>query len=166
MVFNATFNNILVLSCWSVLLVEETGVPGENHRPVASHWQTVSHNVLSSTPRLSGIRTHSVSFSWMSLYQGDKTSLFNCFNNIVPISMEYILFGCNDIGEEFNTLLFKSVLKRAMSTLLPDFLNFSPKLEQMWVKIHLKQQKTRNISEIKGFASNLCLGYSHSSQWR
>ena len=34
---NATFNNISVLSCRSVLLVEETGVPGENHRPVASH---------------------------------------------------------------------------------------------------------------------------------
>jgi hypothetical protein len=25
--------------------VEETGVPGENHWPVASHWQTLSHNV-------------------------------------------------------------------------------------------------------------------------
>jgi hypothetical protein len=23
--------------------VEETGVPGENHRHVASHWQTLSH---------------------------------------------------------------------------------------------------------------------------
>jgi hypothetical protein len=45
--------------------------------------------------------------------------------------MEYILFGCNEFGEEFNTLLFKSVLKRAMSTILSDFLNFSPKLEQM-----------------------------------
>jgi hypothetical protein len=32
-------------------LVEETGVPGENHRSVASHWQTLSHNVVSSTPR-------------------------------------------------------------------------------------------------------------------
>jgi len=50
MVFNATFNNISVISWWLVLLVEETGVPGENHRPVASHWQTFSHNVLSSTP--------------------------------------------------------------------------------------------------------------------
>jgi hypothetical protein len=30
MVFNATFNNISVLLWWSVLLVEETGVPGEN----------------------------------------------------------------------------------------------------------------------------------------
>jgi hypothetical protein len=25
------------------------GGPGENHRPVASHWQTLSHNVVSST---------------------------------------------------------------------------------------------------------------------
>jgi len=48
---NATFNNISVISWRSdFLLVEETGVPGENHRPVASHWQTLSHNV-SSTPR-------------------------------------------------------------------------------------------------------------------
>ena len=37
MVFNATFNNISVISWRSVLLVEETGVPGENHRPVVSH---------------------------------------------------------------------------------------------------------------------------------
>jgi hypothetical protein len=47
MVFIATFNNISVISWWSVLLVEETGVPGENHRPAASHWQTISHNVIS-----------------------------------------------------------------------------------------------------------------------
>ena len=37
MVFNTTFNNISVISWRSVLLVEETGVPGENHRPVESH---------------------------------------------------------------------------------------------------------------------------------
>jgi len=36
-VLNATFNNISVISWRSVLLVEETGGPGENHRPVASH---------------------------------------------------------------------------------------------------------------------------------
>jgi len=41
MVFNVTFNNISFISWRSVLLVEETGVPGENHRPVASHWQTI-----------------------------------------------------------------------------------------------------------------------------
>jgi hypothetical protein len=37
MVFNATFNNISVISWRSVLLVEETGVPEENRLPVASH---------------------------------------------------------------------------------------------------------------------------------
>ena len=36
-VFNATVNNISVISWQLVLLVEETGVPGEKHRPVASH---------------------------------------------------------------------------------------------------------------------------------
>jgi hypothetical protein len=44
MVFNTTFDNI------SVLLVEETGVPEENHWSVAIHWQTLSHNVVLSTP--------------------------------------------------------------------------------------------------------------------
>jgi len=30
---------------------EETGEPGENNRPVTSDWQTLSHNVVLSTPR-------------------------------------------------------------------------------------------------------------------
>jgi len=37
MVFNATFNNISVISWRSVLLMEETEVPGESHRPIESH---------------------------------------------------------------------------------------------------------------------------------
>ena len=37
MVFNATFNNISVISGWSVLLVEETGGHGEGHRLAANH---------------------------------------------------------------------------------------------------------------------------------
>ena len=36
-VFNATFNNISAISWRSVLLMAETGVPGENHRPTATH---------------------------------------------------------------------------------------------------------------------------------
>ena len=41
-VLSATFNNISVILWRSVLLVEETG---ENHRPIASHWQTLAQNV-------------------------------------------------------------------------------------------------------------------------
>ena len=38
-VFNVTFNNISVISWRSVLLVEETGVLGENQQPVASQYK-------------------------------------------------------------------------------------------------------------------------------
>ena len=38
MVYNATFNNISDIPWRSILLEEETGVTGENHRPAASHW--------------------------------------------------------------------------------------------------------------------------------
>jgi hypothetical protein len=51
MVFNTTFKNISVISWTSVLLVEETR---ENHQPITSHWKTLSHNVVSNIPRLSG----------------------------------------------------------------------------------------------------------------
>jgi hypothetical protein len=64
MFFNATFNNISVISRRSVLLVEKTRVPRENHQPVTSHWQTLSHNVALSTPLLSGARTHNISYGF------------------------------------------------------------------------------------------------------
>jgi hypothetical protein len=35
--FNATFSNISAISLRPVLVVEEVGVPGENHRPWASN---------------------------------------------------------------------------------------------------------------------------------
>jgi hypothetical protein len=57
-VFNGCFNNISFISLLSVLLVEVTGVPRENHQPVTSYWQTLSHIVVSSKPCLDGVRTH------------------------------------------------------------------------------------------------------------
>jgi hypothetical protein len=56
-------NNISAISWWSFLLVQETRVLGENHRPVwqASNWQILGHNVVSSTPRLNEMQSHSVS---------------------------------------------------------------------------------------------------------
>ena len=48
MVVNVTLNNISV-----TFIGEGNGkgrVPGENHRPLTSHWQTLSHNGVSSTP--------------------------------------------------------------------------------------------------------------------
>ena len=47
--FNAIFNNISVISWRSVSLVEATRVPGENHRPAASNWQTLSYSWIEYT---------------------------------------------------------------------------------------------------------------------
>jgi signal transduction histidine kinase len=58
MVFNTTFNNISAISWQSILLVEETR---ENHWPVASHWQTLLDNVVSSTPHHEQVQTHNFS---------------------------------------------------------------------------------------------------------
>ena len=61
MVLNATFNNISVtsISRRSVLLVKEPRELGENHQPVASHWQILSYNVVHLA--LIEIRTHNIS---------------------------------------------------------------------------------------------------------
>jgi hypothetical protein len=37
-VFNSTFSNISAISWRPVLVVEEAGVPKENHQPWASNW--------------------------------------------------------------------------------------------------------------------------------
>ena len=48
--FNATFSNISAISWRPVLVVEEAGVPGKNHRPWASNWSTLSLAVASRVP--------------------------------------------------------------------------------------------------------------------
>ena len=57
MVFNATFDNILVITWRSVLLVEE-------NTDLSQVCQIKSHNVVSSTPHLSGIRTDNLSLGY------------------------------------------------------------------------------------------------------
>jgi hypothetical protein len=40
--------------CWDLKFLSEvtgSGVPGENHRSILNHWQILSHNIVSSTPR-------------------------------------------------------------------------------------------------------------------
>ena len=54
LVLNATFNNISVLSWQSVLLVEETGIPGENYRPVQVTNKFITY-VVSSIHHMKGI---------------------------------------------------------------------------------------------------------------
>jgi len=95
MVFNATFNNISVISWWSVLLVEETGVPRENHWHVASHRQTLSHNVVLSTPCHERVQTHNFSGDghWLHrLYVDGRSKYMLPWNISWGIYVLYIYF--------------------------------------------------------------------------
>jgi len=49
-VFNATFRNISAISWRSALVVEEAGVPGENHRP----WEATGKLYHFANPRRIG----------------------------------------------------------------------------------------------------------------
>jgi hypothetical protein len=85
MVFNATFHNISVISWRSVLLVEETGIPKENHRPVTSHWQTLSLNVVSSTPLLNKMAQHKIIFYFCFVF------FFFNYKSIMLKTLEFLL---------------------------------------------------------------------------
>jgi len=86
MVLNATFNNISVILWRSVLLVEETGVSGENHRSIASFWQTLSHNVVHLA--LSRIRIHNMSWTFFSQNLKKNTNFSSpSKNNLIFVSI-------------------------------------------------------------------------------
>jgi hypothetical protein len=56
MVFNATFNNISVISWRSVLLVEETGVPGENRPDASLSFLSLQKKYLPINTKITNVR--------------------------------------------------------------------------------------------------------------
>jgi hypothetical protein len=99
MVFNATFNNISVISWRSVLLVEETGVPEENHRPVASHWQNKKDH------------------SYLNTRCQDKLCFQTTKNCLIFFSF-YFQFILMYIFRKLSLILYQTVVKNKLSVRL------------------------------------------------
>jgi hypothetical protein len=113
MVFDATFNNISAIS-WQSVLLEETGGPGENHWPVASHRQTWSHNVVHLA--LIDIWTHNISGDMHRLHlpydynhDGPRTCLYfmsvcACIQYLNNMSTKVVSLYC--VPHEINSVLY------------------------------------------------------------
>ena len=104
MMFNATFSNNSVILWQSVLFVEETEVPGENHRFVASHQQTLSHNVVSSTT------SHERDLSCKSNYHTIMTTTTPVLRYFVDIRLVRRDIGVNE-HEKVSNLTLRHKLK-------------------------------------------------------
>ena len=76
--FNANFSNISAISWRPVLVVEEAGVPGENHRPRANNWYTLSLAAASRVHTFgtlqSQARTHAVLVIYLYELLGNPTT--------------------------------------------------------------------------------------------
>ena len=155
MMFYPAFNNISVISWWSVLLVEENGVSGENHRPVASHWQISSHNVVLSTPRLSRVRTKLVLIGTYCLGSCKSnyhmiTTMMAPYLNGDSISLQYLSWTyskrynyevidnviINAIFQQWNVRsnYFMSKKKRAVYTIYYAIYGNTINLEAQWAE--------------------------------
>ena len=99
MVFNTTFNYISVILWRSVLLMEETRIPVGNQRPVASHWQTLSHNVVQLA--LIEIRTHNICGDSMGSCISNYCTITDTTN---PKKIEYLFIKKKYYGDVYNKL--------------------------------------------------------------
>ena len=100
MVFNATFSNTSVISWQSVLLVEVTGVPRENHWPVTSYWQTLSHNVVSNTPVWAGFELTTLGVIWTDCTGSCRSN----YHTITAMAVPYQCTGNIMLGYYYRNL--------------------------------------------------------------
>ena len=106
MTFSATFNNISVISCRSVLLVVETAGPGENHRPVASHWQTfeLTTSVVIGTDCIGSCKSnyHMITATTAPSIKGKSVKVAAKVYKMYVWKNDYLSFKClSDHGNKF-----------------------------------------------------------------
>ena len=105
--FNTTFNNISVISWRSVLLVEETGVPEENHWPAVSHRQTLSHIIhFNNTTSISfSIQSCRSCYATQHLCRRSFCKIFVKFKNSKKNVLKIVLIIVNINKDENKSLI-------------------------------------------------------------
>jgi hypothetical protein len=92
MMLNATFNNISVISWRSVLLAEETGVPGEHHlsQVTDKRYHTILNRIHLTT---NGVRTHNFSC---------KSNYYTITTTTVPLKFENGTIDSREISNSYD----------------------------------------------------------------
>jgi hypothetical protein len=117
---------IFILFSFNIILYNTIGVPRENHWPALGHWQTLSHNVVSSTPRLSGFELTTL-----------VVMCTDCIGSYIQI-MIFILFS-------FNIILYNTILGTPVSSTI---INWPTRYN--W-NIHQWRELSRCLMEKKNF---------------
>jgi hypothetical protein len=118
MVFNATFNNISVISWQPVFLVVEIEVSEENHQPAASHWQTLINGITMETVACLRSKCHlkqNLIPSWPWSFR--HTSCISDFNRlkqkqISELRNENMMTACTPEKENNYLLWFIHIIKK------------------------------------------------------
>jgi hypothetical protein len=79
--------------------MEETRIPVGNQRPVASHWQTLSHNVVHLA--LIEIRTHNICGDSIGSCKSNYCTITDTTN---PKKIEYLFIKKKYYGDVYNKL--------------------------------------------------------------
>ena len=87
-------STIFQLYVWqSVLVVEENRSTQRKNWPVTSHWLTLSHSIVSSTPHLSVVRTHNISDDRQWLHRYWKFNYHMIMTTTAPTYFNIFLDG-------------------------------------------------------------------------
>ena len=134
--FNATFNNISVISCRSVLLMGKTE---ENHQPITSH---LSHNVVSST-HYHKRDSNSQLFVALCLCQILKHCIYSIFLHKCICCIKFYLaikYNIKIKNNSSNCLIFIIIWHCKLRPMNCSFLS----LESLYDQVHFLMITTRN----------------------
>ena len=139
MVFNATFNNISVLSWQSVLFVEETGVSGENHVPVENEAHIFKTRNWVSRHNQAAEYSKMIFFSFRDIHRNVLSEFeitkFYCVRLLVLVSIFAKLrkmfvhisnSGCNTFSYHIWYIIFRDLMVSRKPT----------KIGIQWIKIN------------------------------